>query len=575
MFEGFRTDSSQATARPRMGRLHRRLLLRMSLVLIASTSAILAILVGGLLDSSGQLSKEVQGSASMLETEQARSVEAACDEQTAAARRELQRRLDRLSVLVARLSAGPIQNFDYDSLNGVCEDFSNDPEIALCVIFDTDGQAVTEFRNRDSAIVLECFPKDSELPDSVRAYCQRLSEHPRILLSKVPIKDGSDEVIGEVCLLGNTTMLEERLAALKADSKELIVESAKGFATVADEVEITMDALIARTLQIGGILVLGAVAFAMFVLIRTANSIFRPLERVVENLEEISSGEGDLTVRLAIDTDDEVGRLATAFDLFVGRIQQLVAQIATSTEGIDSGAKQVKSTGHDLAMSSTRQAASIEEIHATLAEIGNAAGTNAEHASSAHQLSQRSTESADEGKTVVGAMRSAMEQLEASSRAITQVIGSIDEIASQTNLLALNAAVEAARAGEAGKGFAVVAEEVRSLAGRSAAAARQTREMLERTGSDVHEGVSLAIRVEETLSTIFTAFSEVQDFLKEISESSDLQARSVHQVTESVGSIEHVIQDNAGNSEELSASANETHEELEEMRHLLEGFRYI
>jgi methyl-accepting chemotaxis protein len=99
--------------------------------------------------------------------------------------------------------------------------------------------------------------------------------------------------------------------------------------------------------------------------------------------------------------------------------------------------------------------------------------------------------------------------------------------------------------------------------------------MLERTGSDVHEGVSLAIRVEETLSTIFTAFSEVQDFLKEISESSDLQARSVHQVTESVGSIEHVIQDNAGNSEELSASANETHEELEEMRHLLEGFRYI
>ena len=171
-------------------------------------------------------------------------------------------------------------------------------------------------------------------------------------------------------------------------------------------------------------------------------------------------------------------------------------------------------------------------------------------------------------------MALAMQRLEGSGREIARVIGVIDEIAFQTNLLALNAAVEAARAGEAGKGFAVVAEEVRSLAGRSAEAARETRDMLTTTTTEMSQGVTIAREVEESFVGLFASFEKTGELLRSIAESSELQARSVQQLTGSVGDVEQGVQGGAGSSEELSAAATEAHEEVEAMRELVGQFRF-
>ena len=552
--------------------LRRRLLTHVGALILGSTALLLGSILWVLDEQGAELRSGVLSTAHSLENRQKQSLAANTEKKGAEMRAALTQRLSRLSRLVARLAISPIENFDYDSLNQHCEDFCADPELVLCVVFDADAEPVTSYCNPEHPLVRQCFGE--ETPEDVAEVLERVAASDLTLQRSSPVVDSADEQIGKVIVLGTRAQLQEQLAALERDAAQLIAQTGQGFDDVEATVGTTTDRMMARTLQVG--LVLGVIALAagLFVLLRTALSIFRPLDRIGRGLEEIAHGNGDLTARLEIENEDEVGRLAQAFDVFVDRIESLVAGIALSSSGIESGARQVSSSSHDLAQSATKQAAHVEEIHASLAEVGNAATENAQHANSAHELARSSTETAGRSKDLIHSMAVAMQKLEGSGKEIARVIGVIDEIAFQTNLLALNAAVEAARAGEAGKGFAVVAEEVRNLAGRSAEAARETRDMLGATTQEMNRGVQIAEDVEKSFGELFASFEKTGEFLSSIAESSQVQARSVQQLTESVGDVEQGVQGGAGNSEELSAAATEAHDEVESMRQLVGQFRF-
>jgi methyl-accepting chemotaxis protein len=198
---------------------------------------------------------------------------------------------------------------------------------------------------------------------------------------------------------------------------------------------------------------------------------------------------------------------------------------------------------------------------------------NAANAQQAAALSGESQSSADKGQQETELMSDAMDQIKKSSAEISKIIKVIDEIAFQTNLLALNAAVEAARAGEAGKGFAVVADEVRNLAQRSAEAARNTSSMIEASTARADNGVEIARRVRTSLEEIVASTNKVNTLLTEIASASIEQAEGIGQITKGVSELDTVTQQNAGNSEELASSAEQTSVQVTTLRELVARFQ--
>lgn len=231
--------------------------------------------------------------------------------------------------------------------------------------------------------------------------------------------------------------------------------------------------------------------------------------------------------------------------------------IFRSSVKVASGSKQIASAGQQLAEGVSEQASSIEETSSSLEELTSMTKQNAENAVQARGLSENARVAADEGNRVMGEMNLAMGEIKAASDQIGKIIKTIDEIAFQTNLLALNAAVEAARAGAAGKGFAVVAEEVRNLAQRSAAAAKESGGMIETAVLKANAGVETAKKVAANLVTIGANINKTNELLSEIAAGSQEQSQGIGQVNAGVQQIDKVVQANAANAEQSAAAAEE------------------
>jgi methyl-accepting chemotaxis protein len=302
-------------------------------------------------------------------------------------------------------------------------------------------------------------------------------------------------------------------------------------------------------LLVGG----GALAVAAAIGWRLARSIVGPLRQAVEMAQRVA--EGDLTRRAEVVGRDETATLLKALNGMNDSLAKVVSQVRQCSDGIATGSAEIASGNSDLSARTEQQAASLQQTAASMDELSSTVSQNAGNAQQASQLAQGACDVAVRGGQVVAEVVSTMKGISDSSRRIADIIGTIDGIAFQTNILALNAAVEAARAGVQGRGFAVVASEVRSLAQRSAEAAREIKVLIATSVERVERGNAQVMQAGSTMADIVGAIRRVNDFIAEISVASQQQSQGVSQVGQAVSLMDRATQQNAALVEESAAAA--------------------
>ena len=282
-------------------------------------------------------------------------------------------------------------------------------------------------------------------------------------------------------------------------------------------------------------------------------SVTGPVGQAVEVAERVAAG--DLGSVIEVNSQDEVGRLLTALKAMNTNLAEIVSTVRNSSDSIATGSAQIASGNADLSQRTEEQASALQQTAASMEQLGSAVKQNADNARQANQLALGASAVAVQGGEVVGQVVQTMKGINDSSKKIADIISVIDGIAFQTNILALNAAVEAARAGEQGRGFAVVASEVRSLAQRSAEAAKEIKGLIGASVERVQQGTALVAQAGTTMEEIVTSIKRVTDIMGEISSASSEQSTGVSQVGEAVTQMDQVTQQNAALVEESAAAA--------------------
>jgi methyl-accepting chemotaxis protein len=290
--------------------------------------------------------------------------------------------------------------------------------------------------------------------------------------------------------------------------------------------------------------------------------------RVAESL-----AKGDLAVKVEPRSQDELGRLMFALRDTVRQLATIVGRIKTTSDMVATASREIAQANTDLSSRTERQASALEETSSSMEEMTATVGQNAQNAEKANELAVQASGVATKGGQVVRAAVSTMNGITESSRKIADITGVIDGIAFQTNILALNAAVEAARAGEQGRGFAVVASEVRNLAQRSAAAAKEIKELINESVSKVDAGSRQVNDAGRTMDEIVDSVAKVSSLISEITAASREQAQGIAQVSETVTQLEKVTQQNAAMVEEASAAAGSLEEQSRALGDAVSAFR--
>jgi methyl-accepting chemotaxis protein len=283
--------------------------------------------------------------------------------------------------------------------------------------------------------------------------------------------------------------------------------------------------------------------------------------------------EGDLTQSITQDYPGLFGQTKDGVNATVENLKKLVDEIKVAVEGINTGSKEIAQGNQDLSQRTEEQASSLEETASSMEELTSTVKQNAENAKQANQLAIGASDVAGKGGAVVGQVVDTMASINESSRKIVDIISVIDGIAFQTNILALNAAVEAARAGEQGRGFAVVAAEVRNLAQRSAAAAKEIKTLIGDSVDKVENGSKLVAQAGDTMEEIVTSIKRVTDIMAEISAASAEQSAGIEQVNQAITQMDEVTQQNAALVEEAAAAAESLEEQAQNLSQSVSVFK--
>ncbi len=300
-------------------------------------------------------------------------------------------------------------------------------------------------------------------------------------------------------------------------------------------------------------------------------AIVRPIERAVEIAGAVASG--DLTQHIEVDSRDETGRLLQALKDMNAALVRIVTQVRGGTDTIATASGEIAAGNLDLSSRTEQQAGSLEETASSMEELTSTVKQNADNARQANVLAASAQQVAGKGGEVVEQVVKTMGAINSSATRIVDIIAVIDGIAFQTNILALNAAVEAARAGEQGRGFAVVAGEVRNLAQRSAAAAKEIKALIDDSVEKVHHGSELVDQAGATMAEIVQSVGRVTDIITEISAASQEQTAGIEQINSAVTQMDQVTQQNAALVEEASAAAQALQEEARVLAQAVGTFR--
>jgi methyl-accepting chemotaxis protein len=292
-------------------------------------------------------------------------------------------------------------------------------------------------------------------------------------------------------------------------------------------------------------------------------SVTRPLGQAVDVAQRVAAG--DLTSTIEVTTTDETGQLLAALKQMNANLATMVAEVRDGTDSIATASKEIASGNADLSQRTEEQATSLEQTASSMETLTSTVRQNAENAKAANQLAGSASVIAARGGAVVGQVVTTMSSINDSSKKIVDIISVIDGIAFQTNILALNAAVEAARAGEQGRGFAVVAAEVRTLAQRSAAAAKEIKELISDSVHKVDDGTRLVDEAGKTMDEIVTSVKRVTDIMAEITAASQEQSQGIAQVNTAVAQMDDVTQQNAALVEEAAAAAESLREQAQHL----------
>ncbi len=315
--------------------------------------------------------------------------------------------------------------------------------------------------------------------------------------------------------------------------------------------------------------------FAFKEMVEALNRLMRQAESGLADVGRIMGAiaDGDLSQRVEVRYEGAFGQLADAANRTAEQLTTIVQGIQRSVESINTAAGEIASGNSDLSVRTEQQAASLEETAASMEELTSTVKQNADSARQANQLVLGAGEVAESGGRVVEDVVTTMASISAASTRIADIIGVIDGIAFQTNILALNAAVEAARAGEQGRGFAVVASEVRSLAQRSAAAAKEIKTLISDSVQEVQQGSTLVARAGTTMAEVVTSVKRVTDIMAEISAASAEQSSGIEQVSKTVMQLDEATQQNAALVEEATAAAKSMEDQASDLTRAVAVFR--
>ena len=347
------------------------------------------------------------------------------------------------------------------------------------------------------------------------------------------------------------------------------------FEQIAHDIDIEAEAHMAEMVEVMNaqqqqalvaLLAFAAVCVVLAVLLAwlITRSITRPVRYAVSVVEDVAGG--NLRRDISVDGRDEIAQLLTAMSKQRQTLAALVLSLRQLSESVYTGAREIALGNDELSTRTQEQAANLEETAASMEQMTSTVKQNADNSAQADQLARQVRSRAGEGNAVVQTAVQAMDEINASSRRISEIVGLIDDIAFQTNLLALNASVEAARAGEQGRGFAVVASEVRNLASRSAAAAKDIKSLVEDSAAKVADGSAQVALSGKTLDGIVESVHKVGDIIAEIAAASSEQSSGIEQVNLAVSQMDSMTQQNASLVEQSAAASRSLEEQAESLK---------
>jgi methyl-accepting chemotaxis protein len=356
---------------------------------------------------------------------------------------------------------------------------------------------------------------------------------------------------------GRYYALIDKMVALQAQSMAADVAAAKDSARQAKVQMVVVSVLAA----------LAGIATAYYI----TQSITRPVRRAIDLAESVAAG--NLTYRAQVEGKDEVGRLIGALQRMVGSLHRIVSEVRTGADTIATAAQEVSQGNADLSARTEQQASALQETASAMEQLTSAVKLSADSAGEASRSATSAATVATHGGDVVGKVIDTMNSIADSSRKIVEIIGVIDGIAFQTNILALNAAVEAARAGEQGRGFAVVASEVRSLAQRSALAAKEIKTLIGTSVDQVEAGGQMVEQAGMTMNQVVASIRHVSEIVAEISASSREQSTGIEQVNSAILQMDDSTQKNAAMVEEGTASARALQHQASQLTEVVRAFK--